>query len=175
MKCSDHVILFLVHLVLMSSGFAGHALADEINFTEWATTSCMSKAPEGHAQLECVGKSAQSCMRDTPHGETTIGMMGCYDAERTYWDNRLNMAYRVLMKQHQSSDAEMKKLGSATQPIAEALRTMQRTWIAWRDASCTYERTRWLGGTGGRPATAACSMMLTAKQALALEAWRRNE
>ena len=120
MKGLAHVILFPAHLVLTGCGFIGHAFADDINFTDWATTSCISKAAEGHAQLDCVGKSAQACIRDTPHGETTIGMMACYDAERAYWDGRLNMANQVLMKQHQASDSEMKNVRAGEKVGQEA-------------------------------------------------------
>lgn len=168
-------IWLLTCLILTAIPGIEQAAADEINFTDWATTSCISNAPAGHAQLDCIGKSAQDCMQTTRHGETTVGMMACYDAERAYWDDRLNMAYQVLISQHRSSDRELQKLGSAAPSVAEALQAMQRTWIAWRDASCRYERTIWLGGTGGGPATAACLMMLTARQALALEDWRRDE
>lgn len=168
-------IWLLTSLILTAISGIEQAAADEINFTDWATTSCISNAPAGHAQLDCIGKSAQACMQTSRHGETTAGMMACYDAERAYWDGRLNMAYHVLISQHRSSDREMQELGSVAPSVAETLQAMQRTWIAWRDASCRYERAIWLGGTGGGPAAAACLMMLTARQAVALEDWRRDE
>ena len=48
---------------------------------------------------------------------------------------------------------------------------MRRAWIAFRDAACNYEATRWGGGTGAGPAAADCVMKLTARQALHLRAY----
>lgn len=168
-------IWLLMYLVVVGVPVIGQADAGKIEFTEWATTSCMSKAPEGYAQLDCIGKSAQACIQATRDGETTVGMMACYDSERAYWDKRLNTAYQVLINRHRASDLELQNLGSSASPVVEALRTMQRTWISWRDASCAYEAARWLGGTGGGPASAACAMMMTARQALSLEDWRDKQ
>ena len=70
---------------------------------------------------------------------------------------------------HEAGDAELKAEGLDVPPVAEALRAMQRAWIAYRDASCDYERAQWAGGTGGGPATAACLMRHTGVKALELE------
>ena len=45
---------------------------------------------------------------------------------------------------------------------------MQRSWIAFRDAACSYEASRWGGGSGAGPAATGCVMQLTARQALRL-------
>jgi len=55
---------------------------------------------------------------------------------------------------------------------AEALRDMQRAWIAFRDATCTYEASQWSGGTGQGPAYEGCVMRMTAEQTLYLERQR---
>jgi uncharacterized protein YecT (DUF1311 family) len=73
------------------------------------------------------------------------------------------------MEIEEATDAELKELGLAEPSTSAALRDMQRTWIAYRDAACAYERSQWGGGTGGGPATADCLMRMTAAQALALE------
>jgi uncharacterized protein YecT (DUF1311 family) len=62
------------------------------------------------------------------------------------------------MATHAEGDAGAKADGLTVPPVAEALRDMQRAWIAYRDASCDYERAQWGGGTGGGPATAGCLM-----------------
>ncbi|MFT5363966.1 MAG: hypothetical protein ACI9VX_001592 [Dinoroseobacter sp.] len=46
---------------------------------------------------------------------------------------------------------------------------MQRAWIEYRDATCSYEAAQWGGGTGAGPAFAGCLTRLTAEQALYLE------
>jgi uncharacterized protein YecT (DUF1311 family) len=154
---------------------AGPTQADPV-FAPDATEACVSEAYatspglSGHAVLDCVGRAAAACMM-TPGGDTTIGMMECLDGEVGYWDARLNTAYAERMTIAKEQDVEMRDLGSAAASIEESLRAMQRSWIAFRDASCLYEQAQWMGGTGGGPATAACHMHETARQALKLEGW----
>ncbi len=109
-------------------------------------------------------------MTENQQGETTVGMGFCLSQEWGWWDARLNAAYGALMARHSANDAQSKTDGFEAPPVAPALRDMQRAWIAWRDASCDYERVQWSGGSGGGPATVACLMRLTGEQALALEA-----
>jgi len=154
---------------------AGPAQAEPV-FAPDATEACVSEAYStspglsGHAVLTCIGRAAAACMM-TPGGDTTIGMMECLDGEVRYWDVRLNTAYAERVAIAKEQDAEMRDLGSAAASIEESLRAMQRSWIAFRDASCLYEQVQWMGGTGGGPATAACHMHETARQALKLEGW----
>jgi len=98
-------------------------------------------------------------------------MMACLDGELAYWDARLNAAYAERITAAEALDAEMRTLGSAAPSIEDSLRAMQRAWIPFRDASCLYEQAQWMGGTGGGPATLACHMQETARQALKLEGW----
>jgi len=139
----------------------------ELPFTPAETEACLRGAL-GPAREICVGLSAAACM-ETPDGYTTVGMSICLGSELEYWDGRLSAAYRSLLDSDGRTDAEMAELGSAAPPLVPALREMQRAWIAFRDASCAYERAQWGGGTGGGPASAHCAMTITARQALALE------
>lgn len=154
---------------------AGPSQAEPV-FAPDATEACVSEAYatspglSGHAVLGCAGRAAAACMM-TPGGDTTIGMMECLDGERDYWDARLNTAYSERMTIAKKQDAEMRDLGSTAALTEDSLRTMQRAWIAFRDASCLYEQAQWMGGTGGGPATVACHMHETARQALKLEGW----
>lgn len=158
-----------------SLAIAGASRAEPV-FTPDATETCVSDAYatspglSGHAVLDCVGRAAAACMM-TPGGGTTIGMIECLDGELGYWDGRLNMAYAERVAIAMEQDAEMHELGTAAASIEESLRAMQRRWIDFRDASCRYEQAQWMGGTGGGPATAACHMQETARQALKLEGW----
>lgn len=163
----------LACLVLARSPAAAQA---EPVFSPVATETCEQEVQQsatalsGHAVLDCIGRSAQDCMI-TPGGDTTVGMMECLGAELTYWDARLNAAYADRLATAQEQDAELQDLGSAAERIEGQLRAMQRAWIAFRDASCHYERAQWMGGTGGGPASVACHMNETARQALKLEGW----
>lgn len=145
-------------------------------FVPDATKTCVaevesrSRGRSGHAVLDCVGRAAQVCTM-TPGGDTTVGMFACLQGERTYWDGRLNAAYAKRMADAKAQDAAMSSIRATTASLADALRSMQRTWISFRDSACLYEQAQWLGGTGGGPATRACHMHETARQALKLEGW----
>lgn len=141
---------------------AGPAFAqDGLVFSPLATETCLMQI--GGAQ--CIGLSANLCMEATEGGSSTYGMGGCLSREADYWDVRLNAAYQVQMQTARDNDAEF----GLVQSQAEALRDMQRAWIAYRDARCAYEYSLWQGGTGGGPASVACFMQLTGEQALYLE------
>ncbi|MCG6903206.1 MAG: DUF1311 domain-containing protein [Rhodobacter sp.] len=142
--------------------------AQELVFNLYHTQSCLDAAPDPAAQRACIGASANACMSATGMGGTTIGMSGCIDRELGYWDGRLNDSYQRLRARERSEDAGY---GGAAGYVsqADALRDMQRAWIAFRDATCAYERAQWGGGTGGGPATVGCLMRMTGEQTLYLE------
>lgn len=143
--------------------------AQDLRYSEDATVACIYAAPTQAGQRVCIGQSAQACMSATSDGGTTVGMGGCLDRELQYWDGRLNVAYRALMKKAKRVDSEMAGSGATVPKLEPALRQMQRDWIPWRDATCDFERAQWGGGTGGGPATLSCLMRLTGEQALYLE------
>lgn len=153
----------------------GVARADPV-FNPQTTQMCVTEATaaspalDGHRVLDCVGRSAQACM-NTRGGDTTIGMMQCLESELKYWDSRLNAAYAKRLSTAKEQDRELKSLRSAAASIEKSLRARQRAWISFRDASCLYEQAQWMGGTGSGPATLACHMHETARQALKLEGW----
>lgn len=158
----------LAALALASSA----ASAQEVQFSAAISESCVAAQSTPDGKRACLGQSAQRCMEVSPEGYTTIGMMNCMDAERDYWDARLNRAYQSVRARAQASDAELDALGSAAPRTAVALRDMQRAWISYRDATCEFEQSQWGGGSGGGPAILSCLMRLTGEQALYLEnAW----
>lgn len=134
-----------------------------------ATTST-SPGLSGHDVLDCVGLAAGACMM-TSGGDSTLGMMDCLEGELVYWEARLNTAYAVRIAAAKAQDAEMQTLRSHAASVEDSLRAMQQAWISFRDSSCLYEQAQWMGGTGGGPATLACHMHETARQALKLEGW----
>jgi uncharacterized protein YecT (DUF1311 family) len=164
-------------LTIMAAGHAmGTPLQAEPVFASDATESCVSEAYatspglSGHAVLDCAGRTAAACMM-TPGGDTTIGMVACLESELAYWDARLGAAYAERVTIAREQDAELRELGSSAASMEQSLRAMQRAWMSYRDASCLYEQAQWMGGTGGGPATMACHMRETARQALKLEGW----
>lgn len=156
--------------VWAATSLAAQGMAQEgVIFSPAATETCMQDFGHLNDLSFCAGEAANACMEATPGGYSTVGMVGCYDAELQYWDARLNGAYKRVRAEAKAMDAEMKEIGSSAPSQADALRDMQRAWITYRDATCGYERTLWGGGTGAGPAGVACLMGLTAKQALYLE------
>jgi len=118
----------------------------------------------------CAGRAAALCM-EAPGGATTVGMGYCLDQERDFWDKRLNTTYGAVMDQARAADAEAAEAGLSAPEQAAALREMQRRWIAFRDAACTFEAARWTGGTGAGPAATQCMLTLTARQAVWLDGY----
>lgn len=153
-----------------------HTSYADVLFSPQPTQACISERTaaspslSGYSVLDCVGRAAQACM-NAPGGDTTIGMIECLQGELGYWDKRLNAAYAQRISAARQEDAEMNKIRSSASTLEDSLRKMQRAWISYRDAACLYEQAQWQGGTGGGPATAACHMHETARQALRLEGW----
>lgn len=145
-------------------------------FAAGASEQCVAEAlvrspsRSDHGVLDCVGRAARACFA-RPGGDSTVGMMECLTGELGYWDRRLNVAYAQRMRQARSLDNEMASLRASASSQADGLRDMQRAWIPFRDASCRFEQSLWMGGTGGGPATLSCLMHETARQALRLEGW----
>jgi len=121
---------------------------------------------------ECAGRAAERCIEASPGGPTTVAMSGCTDRERARWDDWLNTAYRQLSAVLAAQDAQAP---SYAPDQAEALRAMQRAWIAFRDAKCDHEAAQWGGGTGAGPARLSCLLHETARQMLYLQSGRLGE
>lgn len=143
---------------------------EDFAFAPEATEACLAAQAEGNDPRSCFGLAANSCMQDNEGGESTVGMSSCLGLELDWWDGRLNAAFVQIRESTTAIDAEMAELGSAVESQTDALVAMQRAWIAYRDASCHFEMTKWGGGTGGGPAYLTCALVLTADQALRLEA-----
>lgn len=145
-------------------------------FSVEPTQSCVaageasSPSLSNHGVLDCVGLAAQACMM-TPGGDTTVGMIECLSAEVDYWQSRLDVAYATRLEIVRQQDAEMLSIRATHLSLEATLTDMHARWIAFRDAACLHEQAQWMGGTGSGPATAACHMHETARQALKLEGW----
>ncbi|EGQ8442544.1 lysozyme inhibitor LprI family protein [Vibrio cholerae] len=145
-------------------------------FTSVATNQCLAEAYKlsssllGHRVLDCVGLSAKDCMA-SQGGDTTIGMMTCLQREVEFWELRLNTAYSKHLLIADKQDAEINNVRATNISLSNKLKIMQRAWIDYKNAACLYEQAQWLGGSGGGPATIACHMHETARQALKLEGW----
>lgn len=157
-------------LALAAPPAAAQAKDEGLRFDGALIQSCL----DAGGWRDCIGVGANACIEATPGGYSTVGMTGCTIAEEDWWDARLNAEYQALMDRERQGDADWQPIpGLMPRPSgAEALRTMQRAWIAYRDATCTYEELQWWGGTGASGAGAGCRMRLTAEQVLALMSYQ---
>lgn len=161
-------------LCMVLAMMAGPAIAqiDTSSFDPLLVQTCLTNADQKNTSAaECIGISAATCMSGEG-GSTTVGMGQCLGQELDLWDRLLNDTYEALVVQAKEIDADMADIGSSADPQEPALQQMQRSWIAYRDASCAYERTRWGGGTGSGPASVQCMVELTAQQFLRLKVYR---
>ncbi len=138
--------------------------ARDLSFDPAPTETCLAEISDGPQAYECIGRAAMACMAQ-PMGDTTPGMGFCLDSELWLWDDKLNEAYQILLAEYREMDAERFEGAPA---LAEALRDMQRGWIAYRDGRCEFETAQWYGGTGSSPAFLGCMMQMTAEQTLYL-------
>ncbi len=115
--------------------------------------------------VQCIGVAAEACM-DRPDGSNTGVMITCVDQEAAHWDGLLNIAYKDLVAQAERLDAARPDL----QPTqVDHLREAQRSWIAFRDASCKMEAGLYRDGSMMGPMHANCLLQLTGEQALRLQ------
>ena len=154
--------------LLIAALLASPLAAEELVFDAGATSSCVAAQDTEPAMLMCIGRAAEACMELTEGGWTTYGMVSCIGAELSYWDAELNIAYKAAVADAKAVDAENAEYGASAPSVEDALRAMQRGWIAYRDGLCSFERSLWGGGTGGGPAGAGCLMHETARQTLVL-------
>ena len=149
-------------LVLM----AAPAMAQNLVFSAAPMETCLGLTEDYRNKAMCIGQAAQACIEATPGGYSTAGMVGCFDAELQWWDARLNATYREVMATAKAMDRD--KADYAPSRV-EALKAMQRAWIAFRDGKCAFARSEWGGGTGAGPAGVDCLLRETATQTLYLE------
>ena len=141
------------------------AAAQELVVRPQITQACELAAAERAEFEACIGLAAAACIDETPGGYSTAGMAGCYDRELAWWDDWLNQVYSERRDQARAADRDKPDYAPSQE---QALKAMQRAWIAFRDAKCDHARSQWGGGTGGGPATYACLMDETARQAIYL-------
>lgn len=144
------------------------AYAQGVPYDSTVYTACLDETAAAKGDLrDCIGRASAACMQ-APEGQTTIGMVMCLQSETKDWDMLLNAQYSKAMQRAEDADADLAELQSAAPPAAPVLKQAQRNWIAFRDASCTYESIRFQGGSAGGPASASCMLQLTGEQALRL-------
>ena len=122
--------------------------------------------------MHCVGRQADACIARNGDGPNMVVAV-CQENEAAHWDDILNRTYAEVMalaRARQSQD-----VGYAPDSLTDALRGMQRAWIAYRDATCAHALAvaRPFGSAGG-PAGADCALRQTARQVFELQRIARD-
>lgn len=138
------------------------------DFDPTITSLCLENAETLVDRRSCIGRAAAACIEGDA-GQSTVGLGYCYSAEWEVWDARLNDVYQRLLIQQQEVAEDNAAYNPLIPDAIQSLRDMQRAWIIYRDAACTWEVVQWGGGTGGGPASANCMLTLTAQQTLFLQ------
>ena len=142
------VLLFTV----LSAVLCGPAAAQETDAR--SIESCIqSKIAAEQDAKRCIGAVAQPCLDDAK-SQSTASMVACLDREARAWDRLLNDTYERLSALLDESQRE-------------ALRDVQRSWIAYRDKACGFHRIYHQGTSAGLMAM-SCVNDETARRALAL-------
>jgi uncharacterized protein YecT (DUF1311 family) len=139
---------------------AGPAVAEGA-FDSAPTSSCHA----GGGGIACVGLAAQACMAQD--AADTAGMTACLQAEADWWQDTHDAAYAAAMMHMQGRDSAT--WDDPPPSMAEALRDMQRAWLAYRTARCDLVRLRWWESPGAAAQGLICDMQVTAEQVAVLE------
>ncbi|MGY6709428.1 MAG: lysozyme inhibitor LprI family protein [Rhizobiaceae bacterium] len=108
-------------------------------------------APQMAAASDWYSGDYDQCAEKT----STLEIVQCVGELYTHWDERLNAAYQVAME---AEEGERRT----------ALRDVQRAWLAYRDANCSFYRSG--EGTIAAIEGNVCMYALTRDRALELEA-----
>ena len=147
------------------------AAQDTLVFDPAPVAACLA---EGQGDLpDCVGAASSNCMIETGHGFTTFGMAECTSRETEEWDRLLNEEYGLLRAKLDAEDAAETTEGFLDR--SDALRDAQRAWIAYRDAECSLQWSRFQGGTMRTLIGAGCVLDFTARRTIELHRMRTEE
>ena len=121
-----------------------------------AVRACVERHQNDVAEAEraCLFALVAEPCQKTPEGQSNLGMADCFRLEQAIWDDLLNENYKRL-----AADSDGGQIAS--------LRTMQRAWIADRDATCGFYDAR-IHGSMAIPLAASCLARETARRALLL-------
>ena len=127
---------------------------------------CLADASTVGRQLDCAGVGQESCLAyaEAEHGDIdpVDRQLNCLDAEWQVWETRLTETYDELKAVEEERGAQG----------AEALVTMERGWIAFRDARCAYEG---ITKSDGAVAEVGCKLNETARQVILLMAYHQEQ
>jgi len=117
----------------------------------------------------CIGYFRTSC---GDIAETEEEWLFCIQTEARSWDEVLTRDYqKVLAKLTEQDFAAGTPEGHTAQSRAGALRQMQQSWTAYRDARCSLEGLGFGSGSAALEQRQICLSDLTAQQALYMRSY----
>ncbi|MCL6283333.1 lysozyme inhibitor LprI family protein [Ruegeria sp. 2012CJ41-6] len=122
-------------------------------------------AVQAFAEDGTPGAAARQC---ETRAADEVAAIQCYETELEEWDARLNTAYGAAMQGAQANDAR-EDLPAGARNAADALREMQRAWIAYRDGLCGLDRAGLTPSNTQAMAWTKCRLQETARQTGLLE------
>lgn len=144
-------------------------IAAQQTFDIGPTERCLSQAVSAQDKSICVGEASEACADLSLGGFSTRSMTGCLGAELAYFDDLLNAEYARVRDLARDVDKTANGTSFDDVSMVDRLIQMQRAWIAFRDATCAYERRQYDGGTIGDLVYVDCQTQLTADQAFRLQ------
>lgn len=149
--------------------FSGPAAADQFDIDPHLIDRCLAINDE--TPMRCVGRQADACAQRNGDGANMV-LSVCLENESKFWDGFLNQTYaRLLDAAITREDAD---IGYNPESLVDAVRDMQRSWIAYRDATChhAFVFARPFNSAIG-PAINECVMRETARQVFQLQTLER--
>ncbi|MGD9980506.1 MAG: lysozyme inhibitor LprI family protein [Hyphomonadaceae bacterium] len=114
---------------------------------------CVAEA-QPEARRACIGLVSSRCMEE-PGGDTTVGMVQCAQAETRQWEAIRHR--QIVALRARESESQLALLDAA---LTEQAR--------WALANCSYEASRYEGGTLAQVVAATCIRDQTAELTLSL-------
>lgn len=161
-------------LICLMAAIPAHAMAEPqpavqalMHYTD-PLALCFEAAESADRAAACIGQTSTLCMDTERGGYSTVGMMFCTLAEYHAWDLQLNATYQTTLAGLQATDSQEADLFPEFANRAEALRTAQRAWIAFRDGECALAYALWGSGSMRQIAGASCLLDMTATRTIEL-------
>ena len=149
--CAPFAIAVAIFIVAaLFPGAHVRAMAEVIVADRSQMDECLALSRQrGERQEVCIGRIQDACLRTGGREED------CAAHETGYWDELLNRSY-----------SEARAAGPTER--REALRTLQRQWLSWRDARCSFAARYGQTQTSAEAARASCLAEETARRAIEL-------
>ena len=118
-----------------------------------AVKTCLAGIQKDRSYRDCVGKGVEVCLNQ----DEGLAVFDCQIRETAIWDGFLNDHYQKLQK-------------GLPPKIFARLRVVQRAWITYCDAKCTFDNVWSYGDTWKLKQEHGCRLVETALRASELEA-----